>query len=356
MTSKRLYAVATLALSALLPLSACSQADSPEREAKPTASATAYPQPAYKVTHEQLRAVTVVGARLVDNSPSAPTKSEAITVGFCDRAYNGTKGRSWYSTNEVMEPAEGLPPGLAGNDSTQIGWTFNTTTVLDDSSNAVAVIDERIRSWATCQPEDEPPLTTQKVAIPGTAASVVRTQVAKDVSPWNAHAASGVARVENALVSCTVNARTAKLALATVTSCLTEMAEAVPFAAGQKVKLTEANRGVAAKMLLARAATKGQTVTVRTTGATRPCRTSKETFLPAQQPLCTHRVGPGRGRGPGYGRVPPDRRRAHVGTTGGFNRRQGPGGRRPQDLRWLQGQLHEGNRAVCVHRQDHRRH
>lgn len=285
MTSNRLYAAAALLLATTLSLAACSQADSPEGEAKPKAATTAYPQPAYKVTHEQLRAVTVVGQRLVDNSPSAATEDEAITVGFCDDGYIGAKGRSWFSNDEVLEPAEGLSPGLSGNETTQIGWTFNTTTVLDDSPSAGRVVDERIRGWSSCQPKDDAPLTTQKVALPGAAASVVRTQVAKGLSPWRAHSASGVARVENALVSCTVNARTAKLALGTVTSCLTEMVQAVPLAAEQDVEVTDTNRVVAAKMLLARAAVKGQTVSLRTSGlATTPCETSTKTFLPVGSP------------------------------------------------------------------------
>lgn len=285
MTSQRAYAVAALALSACLPLGACSQAGSSEGEAKPKASPTAYPQPAYKVTHEQLRAVTVVGARLVDNSPSVATKDEAVMVGFCDDAYNSTKGRSWFANDEVMAPAKGLPTSLSGNASTQIGWTFNTATVLDDSPSAAKVLDDRIRGWSTCKPTDAPALVTQKVTVPGAAASIVRTSVDKEAWPWNLHEASGVARVENALVSCTVNARTAKLALSATTSCLTDMTQAVPFAAEQEVAVTDANRIVATKMLLARAAGKGQTATVRTTGATTPCETSKQTFLPANSPF-----------------------------------------------------------------------
>ncbi|EAP98581.1 hypothetical protein JNB_00395 [Janibacter sp. HTCC2649] len=223
----------------------------------------------------------MVGARLIETSPSVTTKDDAVMVGFCDDSYNGAKGRSWFATDEVSEPSEGLPAELAGNESTQIGWTFTATTLLDESPSAAHLVDERIREWSTCQPKDDTPLTTQKVTVAGAAASVVRTQEVRGVSAWNAHAASGVARVENALVSCTINARTAKLALAMTTSCLTEMAQAVPFAAGRDVALTKANRVVAAKMLLARAAAKSQTVTVRTTGATTPCETSKSTFLPA---------------------------------------------------------------------------
>lgn len=285
MTSKRAYAVAALVLSASIPLGACTQADSPEGEAKPKASAQAYPQPAYKLTHEELRAVAVVGSRLIESSPTVETKDEAVMVGFCDDAYNGAQGRSWYSNDEVLEPTQGMPAGMGRNATTQTGWTFTATTLLDESPSAARLLDERIKKWSTCQPKDDQPMTTQKVTVPGAAASVVRTQSTKGLSPWNAHAASGVARVENAVVSCTINARTTKLALTTVTSCLTEMAQAIPFAAGREVPVTAANRVVAAKMLLARMPAKGQQITVRTTGATTPCDTSKQTFLPANSPF-----------------------------------------------------------------------
>lgn len=293
MTSTRPYAVAALLVAASVSLGACSQADSPTGEAKPGASQAAYPQPAFRLDHEQLRAVATVGTRLVDNSPSAVAEDEVVMMGFCDDAYSGAKGQSWFVHDAVLAPEPGMPAGMGANESTQIGWTFTAATLLDESPSAARLVDERIRGWATCQPKDDAPLTTQKVAIPGAAAAVVRTQVAKNVSAWNAHGASGIARVENVVMSCTINARTAKVALATTTSCLTEMAQSVPFAAGRDMPVTGANRVAAAKTLLARVPVKDETVTVRAVGGeTRPCETSKQTFLAAQTPFAYLESGP----------------------------------------------------------------
>ncbi|MFC7488314.1 hypothetical protein ACOCJ7_09555 [Knoellia sp. CPCC 206453] len=83
MTSKRAYAVAALALSASLPLGACSQADSPEGEAKATASATAYAQPAYEVTHKQAKAIAAVGQRLPDERAAEPLVDDFYAMNFC---------------------------------------------------------------------------------------------------------------------------------------------------------------------------------------------------------------------------------------------------------------------------------
>lgn len=285
MTSNRLYAVAALVLSASLPLGACSQAGSREGEAKPKASTPAYPQPAFKVTHAQAKAIASVGQRFNDNTPSAPLRSDAVAFGLCDDWFSANAGRTWHSETETLAPAEGTPPGLAGNDKTQIGYTFSSVTLLDDSPSAAKVGDDRVRAWSTCQPTDEPPFTSQKGTVTGANSSLVRTQVDKDAWDWRVHRAEGLARVENLLLSCTTDARTAKLALSTTTSCLTEMVLAVPFAAEQDVKVNDTNRVVATKMFLVRAASKGHTASLRTAGiASTPCETSKTTFMPAGTP------------------------------------------------------------------------
>ncbi|MFC7488313.1 hypothetical protein ACOCJ7_09560 [Knoellia sp. CPCC 206453] len=95
------------------------------------------------------------------------------------------------------------------------------------------------------------------------------------------HSAMGAARVENVLLHCTADSATAQLALSTVTSCLTEMAQAVPFAAEQHVAITDANRLVATKMLLVKSAGQGQSVSVRENRSpSQPCASSSKTFLP----------------------------------------------------------------------------
>jgi hypothetical protein len=240
--------------------------------------------PTFAVSHEQARAILAVGQRLTDLTTSVPVHDDLVAVGFCDEDFVGMAGRSWYSQDSVPEPDAGLPAGLSGGDSTRVGATFTAIVVLDASPSAGPAVDARIRGWSTCQPKEGGALTTRQVHVPGAAASVVRTSASKGVSPWRAHTAEGVARVANVLVSCATDARTPQLALATTTSCLTEMVAATPMVAGQEVDMTQPNRRVAAKAILAQLPTAAQTVTVDARGASTPCATSSKAFLPEETP------------------------------------------------------------------------
>ncbi|MEO7268439.1 MAG: hypothetical protein ABIW49_04445 [Knoellia sp.] len=288
MTSKRAYAVAALALSASLPLAACSQAGSTEGEAKPQASAPAYVQPVYQVTHEQAKAIAVVGQRLPDGRMPEPIIDTFYAMDFCHTAAQSApaEAQGWSATNDAPESSEGDATGPAGSAAEQFGQTHAQVVVLGSSQSTIDWANEKFQRGSTCSDYDGIPLTTHEVAVPGAARSLVRTIENVTTLGSGAHSAIGAARVENVMLYCTADSATAQLVLRTVTSCLTEMAQAVPFAAERDVEVNDANRVVATKMLLARAPVKGQSVTVETTGAaTTPCKTSTQTFLPDNSPF-----------------------------------------------------------------------
>ncbi|PRY56113.1 hypothetical protein BCF74_12063 [Knoellia remsis] len=280
MTSKRSYAVLSTLVAAALPLGACSSSPAPAGgEERPKASAPAY-TPAYDVTPEQLRAVVAAGRRFPDNITGTRINTGAKTMGLCD-TYSGADGRSWFSDAAIPAPQEGTSSGLGGDDSTRIGRAYTGAALLDDSPSAARVMDERIARWSTCTDGNGTAYTTQKVDIPGAAASLVRTATVEGAPPWSAQVAIGVARVEGVLFDCTTGARTVKLAQDTTTSCLREMVAALPFAAGQQPPVTDANRTAATKVMLASVANAETETTFRTDApASRPCDTSKATFLP----------------------------------------------------------------------------
>ncbi|WP_353950437.1 hypothetical protein V6K52_12430 [Knoellia sp. S7-12] len=282
MTSKHLYAVAALALSVSLPLGACSQADSTEGEAKPKASRTAYPQPAYKVNHEQAKAIAAVGQRLADGRTSEPITDEFYAIDFCHGAGEMTMAEiePWSTGSRLPSPSANDPSGPTESDSAQLGFTIAQVVVLGSSPETMKWAEQKFEKGSACPDYDGTPLTTQKVTVPGASTSLVRTRSNPHAVGWEAHSAMGAARVENALLFCFADARTRPMALSSVTSCLTEMAYAVPLAAEQPVAITDANRDVATKMLLAQVAGKDLRATVSRRSATLPCETSRAKFLP----------------------------------------------------------------------------
>ena len=79
-----------------------------------------------------------------------------------------------------------------------------------------------------CADFDGIPVETRNVAVPRAALSLVRTHEHTSLIGSAAHTAMAGALVENLLLTCVVDAATEHLAFSTATSCLSDMARAVP--------------------------------------------------------------------------------------------------------------------------------
>ncbi|KGN30517.1 hypothetical protein N802_06790 [Knoellia sinensis KCTC 19936] len=155
----------------------------------------------------------------------------AIDFCYSASAITADVTTAWSTASTAQTSIAGGPSDPATRHSERIGWTFSQVEVLEPSQEGVGRVEEEFTRWAACSEYDGLPVKTHNAEIPGAATTMVRSVEHVSTLGSGAHSAMGAARVENLLLACYADAATARLALETVTSCLTDMARAVPEAA-----------------------------------------------------------------------------------------------------------------------------
>ena len=235
MTSKSLYAVAAIFLSASLPLSACSVTDSlienaSEAVGASTPSPSAYPTPARLVTPEQAKSIVQAGQRLADGRTAETLSDERFAFDFCrDAAELSLLDAKAWSIVSQAERWEQSPSSQASPtvESARISAAFAQVVVLTPSPASMRWAVEKFERAETCAEYDDMPVKTWDVSVPGAALSLVRTHEVVNLVGAGPHTAMAGALVENLFLMCELDAATEDLAFRTATSCLGDMAQAV---------------------------------------------------------------------------------------------------------------------------------
>ena len=219
MTSKRRYAVAALALSAFLPLSACSQAAPAKREATPKASATTHVPPApvpVRLTSMQAKAVGLLSQRATGNVYPGSPRAEALDWEACGESVRTPADATWISGSQA-DP-ESLSPSEAELAKIDVGGSHSVVTIFKDAAGEKEW-DARLSKWAAACPDEDGAVTPVAVDLEGADSTFGFSQAQPKGSLPRKAVSVVMARTGNVGILCYLEAKNVAIANKAASMC-----------------------------------------------------------------------------------------------------------------------------------------
>ena len=290
MTSRRSYAVATLALSLAALSVGCSRAGT---EAAPTQRSSTAPSPSASPTPPevslnvaQAKAVALLTQRATGRAYPGVPRLKALDWDVCGEKLTTPPGSTWLSGSSASPDGVTVTPAEAAK--LTIGSAYSVVTLLDDESSRAAW-DARLAKWTSSCPDAESPVAPLPAEQLGTDSAFAYTRTADSKSPLDKHVSAVVARTGNTGFICWLTAKDQAAATSAATSC----ARDVVLGARLLTDLAEATGPLGAKALLANVVTRPEAKSEVTFDPELkvgpPCGSSPERVMTGQSASATFR-------------------------------------------------------------------
>lgn len=283
MTSKRAYAVAALALSASLPLGACSRTKAPDEAAGSRTAATqpsASPAPGpVNLSIGEAKAVALLGQRATGNVyPNAPRK-ELLDWTVCGEELKTPAASTWLSyVTEEPEGAELPAEDLAKID---VGGAFSSVSLLPDET-AQAALDANLKAWSSTCADKDGPVTLRAIAVEGADSLMAFGQSKPKASAPNKYLSVAMARTGNAQILCYLEGKNAATADTAANACIKDMVSGARAIAAPLDAPDPSGAKTLLASVVAQAGAKSEVTFEDTLKVQPPCGAMKETVMTAE--------------------------------------------------------------------------
>lgn len=287
MTSKRAYAVAALALSASLPLSACSQEDSPGKSDKGAGASVAAPKEAstptprpVRLTSSEAKAVALLGQRATGSVyPNAP-RQDVLDWNVCGKPLKTPAASTWLSYVTAEPEGHDIPAEeLAKVD---VGGAFSSVSLLPDPA-AQSTLDANLKAWSTACPDKDGAVTPINLQVEGADSLMAFGQSRPKASVPNRYVSVAMARTGNAQILCYLEGKDQARANAAASTCIKDMVSGARAMADPLSAPTLAGAKTLLASVVAQPGTKSEVTFEDTLKVQPPCGPMKDKKLMTAQ-------------------------------------------------------------------------